>query len=184
MQALFLVFEIFASRSRARQRGKRPRRAPGPLVAGYAKGARGYGTGTQQPQPQLSQPQLFPQPQLLPQLFPQPQPPLEPQPQKMMMRIRMIHRQLLPPQPLLQHIHNYLLSEMETVWRSQSILCPRCPDVLPGKEIIFCPYFGSLGAFPRMVRVGLQHRSSMSDMVAAGSFRAPPHRAQKSSTEL
>ena len=63
------------------------------------------------------------------------QPLFEPQPQqKMMIRIRMIHRQLLPPQPLLQHIDNYLLSEMETVLRSQSILCRRCLDVRPGWE--------------------------------------------------
>lgn len=114
-----------------------------------------------------------------------PQLPLEPQPQKMMIRIRMIHRQLLPPQPLLQHIDNYLLSEMETVSRSQSILCQRCLDVRFGCKRIFHSPFGSLGGFsPRMVRVGLQHRSSMSDMVAAGSFSAPPHWAQKSSTEL
>ena len=32
--------------------------------------------------------------------------------------------------------------------------------------------------------VGLQQRSSRSDMVAAGSFKAPPQRAQNSSTEL
>lgn len=100
----------------------------------------------------------------------------------MMIRIRMIHRQLLPPQPLLQHINNYLLSEMETVSRSQSILCQRCLDVRSGQERIFLVHWG--GFSPRMVRVGLQQRSSMSDMVAAGSFRAPPHRAQKSSTEL
>lgn len=37
---------------------------------------------------------------------------------------------------------------------------------------------------PRMVRVGLQHRSSMSEMVAAGIRKAPSHRAQNSSTEL
>ena len=40
------------------------------------------------------------------------------------------------------------------------------------------------GSFPRMVRVGLQHRSSMSDMVAAGIFNPAPQRAQVSSTEL
>ena len=39
-------------------------------------------------------------------------------------------------------------------------------------------------SFPRMVRVGLQHRSSMSDMVAAGIFNPAPQRAQVSSTEL
>ena len=49
-----------------------------------------------QPQP----PQLLPQPP--PQLFPQP-PQLPPQ-QQMRIMIRMIHRQLFPPQPLLQHI--------------------------------------------------------------------------------
>lgn len=46
------------------------------------------------------------------------------------------------------------------------------------------PAQGSAGPWPRMVRVGLQHRSSMSDMVAAGIFRAAPHRAQMTSTEL
>lgn len=62
-----------------------------------------YGTGSQQPQPQLlPQSQLLLQPQLLPPLLPQPQ-------QKIRIRIRMIHRPLFPPQPLLQHIDNYLL---------------------------------------------------------------------------
>lgn len=102
-----------------------------------------------------SQPQLFPQPQLLPQPQPQPHPQLFPQPlfepqpqQKMMIRIRMIHRQLLPPQPLLQHIDNYLLSEMETVLRSQSILCRRCLDVRPGWERFFIFSLGIFRRFP------------------------------------
>ena len=113
---------------------------------------------SKQPQPQLlpqSQPQLFPQPQLLPQPQPQPHPQLFPQPlfepqpqQKMMIRIRMIHRQLLPPQPLLQHIDNYLLSEMETVLRSQSILCRRCLDVRPGWERFFIFSLGIFRRFP------------------------------------
>lgn len=42
----------------------------------------------------------------------------------------------------------------------------------------------SSGWSPRMSRVGLQQRSSKSDIVAAGSFKAPPQRAQNSSTEL
>lgn len=74
---------------------------------------------------------------------------VEPQPQqKMMIRIRMIHRQLLPPQPLLQHIDNYLLSEMETVLRSQSILCRRCLDVRPGWERFFIFSLGIFRRFP------------------------------------
>ena len=63
----------------------------------------------QQPQPSLHpqpQPLLHPQPLLQPQPQPQelpPQPP--PQQQHRMMMIRMIHRQPLPPQPLLpQHM--------------------------------------------------------------------------------
>ena len=52
---------------------------------------------TQQPQLLLPQPQLLPQ---LPQLL---QPPHPPQPNRMMMTIR-IHRQQLPPKPLLLHI--------------------------------------------------------------------------------
>lgn len=45
-------------------------------------------------------------------------------------------------------------------------------------------YSSPLGRSPRMSSVGLQQRSSRSDMVAAGSFKAPPQRAQNSSTEL
>ena len=83
------------------------------------------------------------------------------------MRIRMIHRQLFP---LLQHIVKNLPVKMETLRRSQSILCGGEADVLH--------------SLPRIVRVGLQQRSSISDMVAAGILSAPLHRSQKSSTEL
>ncbi len=84
---------------------------------------RGGGKLDQQPQ---SQPQLFPQPQLLPpQLFPFQPPQPFPQPQKRM-RIRMIHRQLFP---LFQHIVKNLPVMMETRRRAQSILCVRRPVV-------------------------------------------------------
>ena len=82
------------------------------------------------------------------------------------MRIRMIHRQLFP---LFQHIVKNLPVRMET---------------LVGLSSSYAGGEGMCQSRPRMVRVGLQQRSSMSDMVAAGIRRAPSHRAQNSSTEL
>ena len=143
MQVLFFIFSKFFPS---------PARESSPGIS------RGCSLPVTQERAQLlpqSQPQLFPQPQLLPQPQPQPHPQLFPQPlfepqpqQKMMIRIRMIHRQLLPPQPLLQHIDNYLLSEMETVLRSQSILCRRCLDVRPGWERFFIFSLGIFRRFP------------------------------------
>ena len=74
-------------------------------------------------------------------------------------------------------------------WRPSCDLSPSyaagawmCAQV--GSVFLFSHLASSGGFPPRMVSVGLQHRSSMSDMVAAGSFSAPPHWAQNSSTEL
>ena len=47
-----------------------------------------------------------------------------------------------------------------------------------------CGPEGYSGCFPRMVRVGLQQRSSRSERLAAGSLSFPPHWAQVISTEL
>ena len=134
MQVLFFIFSKFFPS---------PARESSPGIS------RGCSLPVTQERAQAMVPQLLPQPQPQPhpQLFPQPL--FEPQPQqKMMIRIRMIHRQLLPPQPLLQHIDNYLLSEMETVLRSQSILCRRCLDVRPGWERFFIFSLGIFRRFP------------------------------------
>ena len=65
---------------------------------------RGRGVCSAPPFPLFyQQPQPFPQPQLLPQLFPQLLPPQLPPQQNRMMSRMMIHRQLPPPQLLLQH---------------------------------------------------------------------------------
>ena len=79
----------------------------------------------------------------------------------------MIHRQLFP---LFQHIVKNLPVKMETLVGLSSSYAGREGMCLQSR--------------PRMVRVVLQQRSSISDMVAAGMRRAPSHRAQNSSTEL
>lgn len=67
------------------------------------------------PQPLPPQPQPLPPQPLQVQVQVQPLPPLLlPQQQKRTMRIRINHRQLLPPQPVLLHIDKNLLSKMET----------------------------------------------------------------------
>lgn len=94
----------------------------------------------------------------------------------------MIHRQLPPPKPLLlPHIYKTLLFMIGTVSRD--------PVLSYAGGSLLCVLFAVLAKdfydfLPRMVRTGLQQRSSTSVIVAAGILRLPPQTLQESSTEL